>query len=317
VKERLRLGVSSCLLGQPVRFDGGHKRNRFLTDQLSPFADFVPVCPEVEAGLGTPRPTLRLVRGDGGDTRLVEGRSGHDRTDQMRRFAERRVERLRKLELSGYVLKKDSPSCGVQRVKVYTEQGMPERVGRGVFTEELVKALPNLPVEDEGRLQDPALRENFIERAFAYRDLRRLFGGDWTIAQVVAFHTAHKLQLLAHSPSAYRSLGRLVAKARRSSREDFALRYESEFMTAMAKVVSRGRNANVLHHSAGYLRRGLDRLARAELADLIRDYREGLIPLIVPITMIGHHARRQEADYLLGQAFLSPHPRALMLRNQI
>jgi uncharacterized protein YbgA (DUF1722 family)/uncharacterized protein YbbK (DUF523 family) len=315
----LRVGVSSCLLGREVRFDGGHKRSRFLTDLLGEFVEWVPVCPEVEVGMGTPRPALRLVRegkGDESRVRMVEIASGHDHTRRMETFASRRVNALRRLELSGYVLKKDSPSCGMTRVKVYGG-AMPKRDGRGLYAAALMAAYPNLPVEDEGRLNDPGLRENFIERVFAYRRLRELFRGRWTNGQVVAFHTAHKLQLMGHSTPAYRELGRQVADLARAPRDEFRERYESGFMAALTRPATRGKNANVLQHAAGHLKKLLDSASRTELAELIHDYRKGLVPLVVPLTLIAHHVRHHDVEYLRGQIFLEPHPKELMLRNHV
>lgn len=310
----LRLGVSACLLGHEVRYDGGHKRDRFVTDMLGRFAEWVAVCPELESGMGVPRPTLRLVR-EGEAIRLREVHSGADHTRSLERFAARRVKELP--ELDGYVLKKDSPSCGYTRVKVFSEHGMARREGRGLFAEELVRRNPNLPVEDEGRLHDATLRENFIERLFAYRRLRELFGGRWGRGSVVAFHTAHKLQVMAHSTVAYRELGRLVAAVSSTPRRELRERYTQDFMAALGKPATRGRNANVLNHAAGHLKRALDGPARQELAALIDDYRRGLVPLVVPITLLAHHARRHQVDYLLGQTYLEPHPRELMLRNHV
>jgi uncharacterized protein YbgA (DUF1722 family)/uncharacterized protein YbbK (DUF523 family) len=312
----MRLGVSSCLLGNEVRFDGGHKRDRFVTDLLARFVEWVPVCPEVELGMDTPRPALRLV-GEGDDVRMVEIKSGREHTKAMKRYSARRVRALRGLALCGYILKKGSPSCGMARVKVYGEKSMPARRGRGLYASALMEAYPNLPCEDEGRLNDSKLRENFIERVFAYQRLGHLFRGRWTRGQVVAFHTAHKLQLMAHSTVAYRELGRLVATLKETPRAVFREQYERGFMAALAHVASRGRNANVLQHAAGHLKTNLDPASRTELANLIHDYREGLVPLVVPVTLIAHHVRCHEIDYLNGQVFLEPHPRELMLRNHV
>jgi len=312
----LRLGVSSCLLGTKVRFDGGHKRDRFLTDLLGDFVEWVPVCPEVESGMSTPRPALRLVR-ESGSLKMRETASGADHTKRMESYASRRVRALQQLALHGYVLKKDSPSCGMTRVKVYAEGAMPSRDGRGFFAEALIEAFPNLPVEEEGRLNDAKLRENFIERVFAYARLRELFRGRWTKGQVVAFHTAHKLQLMAHNPVAYRELGRLVASQARVERSRFRERYESDFMAALTHLASRGRNANVLQHAAGPLKEKLGSPSRRELDELIHDYRKGLVPLVVPLTLIRHHVREHETEYLEGQVFLEPHPKELMLRNHV
>ena len=226
---RLRIGISACLLGQEVRFDGGHKRDRFLTEVLGPFVEWVPVCPEVELGLGTPRETLRLVRTAEG-VRMITTRTGLDHTDGMNAWAERRLEELAREDLCGYVLKKDSPSCGMERVKVFGAAKMAERQGRGLFAAALLERFPSLPVEEEGRLSDPRLRENFIERTFAYRRLKDLFAGRWSVGAFVRFHTAHKMSLLAHSTTAYQELGRLVARARELPRHELRDRYEREFM---------------------------------------------------------------------------------------
>src|SRR5258708_36571482 len=224
----IRIGISACLLGQEVRFDGGHKRSDFLVDVFGPFVEFVPVCPEVEIGLGVPRETLRLVR-IGDDTRLVGNKSGADQTAAMRRYAERRTETLANDDLSGYVLKKDSPSCGMERVRIYGGSGVPTRDGRGIYADALMRRHPNLAVEEEGRLNGARLRENFIEWVFAYSRLKTFFAGRWTTGGLVALHTAHKLQLLAHSPHAYTELGRMVASASTMSREELRACYEGGF----------------------------------------------------------------------------------------
>jgi uncharacterized protein YbgA (DUF1722 family)/uncharacterized protein YbbK (DUF523 family) len=312
----IRLGVSACLLGQEVRFDGGHKRDGFLSDVLGRFVEWVPVCPELEAGLGVPRPALRLMRA-GSELRVVETGSGRDHTPALARTAAQRVAALRRLELCGYVLKKSSPSCGMERVKVYAQGAPARREGRGLFAAALLEALPRLPVEAEGRLHDPVLRENFIERIFAYRRLLDLFGARWTARDVVAFHTAHKLQLLAHAPEAYRALGRLVARVNALPRAELRARYEEGFMQALARRATRGRHANVLQHMAGFLREGLGREERAELGEAIQDHRRGLVPLVVPLVLVRHHARRLGVGYLLGQVYLEPHPKELMLRNHV
>jgi uncharacterized protein YbgA (DUF1722 family) len=203
------------------------------------------------------------------------------------------------------------------RVKIYGAKGMPRRDGKGLYASALMRAYPSLPVEDEGRLGDPKLCENFIERVFAYQRLRELFRGRWTAGRVVDFHTAHKLQLMAHSTVAYRELGRLVATVKRRPRAAFHREYESGFMGALTQLASRGRNANVLQHAAGHLKQTLDSASRRELADLVHDYRKGLVPLVVPVTLIRHHVRRHGIESLRGQVFLEPHPKELMLRNHV
>ena len=321
--DEVRIGVSACLLGEKVRYDGGHKKNDFLVSTLGRFVTWVPVCPEVELGLGTPRPTLRLVEVDG-EVRLVESarpRSGEaseiDHTAAMREWARGKVSWLGRMRLSGYVLKKDSPSCGMERVRLYGKKGMPSRNGRGLFAETLMEACPNLPVEEEGRLSDLRLRENFIERVFAYHDLTHLFEKRWTLGDLVAFHTAHKLQLLAHSNAAYRRLGRLVAQGKKMDRGELGRRYQDEFMAALRVHATPGRHANVLQHMVGYFKDRLDAAARRELQDLIADYRSGLTPLVVPITLIRHYLSKYKVAYLEDQAYLAPHPKELMLRNHV
>jgi uncharacterized protein YbgA (DUF1722 family)/uncharacterized protein YbbK (DUF523 family) len=312
----VRVGVSACLLGEKVRYDGGHKRDSFLADTFGRFVEWVPVCPEVEAGLGTPREPIRLVRHEGG-TQLLTVKTGVDHTARMAEYARRKVEDLAALDLSGYVLKKDSPSCGMERVKVYDPNGAPARTGRGLFAEALLARVPNLPVEEEGRLSDPRLRENFVERVFAYRRLRDLFGGRWSVGALVRFHTAHKLVLLAHATTAYQALGRLVARAAGLPRAELRARYESGFMQALSIVATPRRHANVLLHMAGYFKTTLDEGSRHELLGAIEDYRQGLVPLIVPITLVRHHVRHLGVPYLAGQVYLDPSPKELMLRNHV
>jgi uncharacterized protein YbgA (DUF1722 family)/uncharacterized protein YbbK (DUF523 family) len=312
----IRVGVSSCLLGRKVRYDGGHKRDRFLTDVLGRYVEWVPVCPELEVGMGVPRESVRLVR-RGAELRLVAERSGTDHTEAMLRFARRRLRELERLDLCGYVLKKDSPSCGMERVRVYPADGAPVRTGRGLFAGALMRRFGALPVEEEGRLHDARLRENFVERVFAYRRLRSLFESRWTLGGLVAFHAAHKLQLLSHSPGHHRALGRLVAGAKRTPRAELARRYAEGFMTALARPATPRRHVNVLQHVLGHFRAGLDPTGRAEILELIEDYRAGLVPLVVPLTLVRHHVRRLGLAYLAGQVYLDPHPKEMMLRNHV
>ena len=313
----IRIGVSSCLLGKKVRYDGGHKRDSFLVETFGRFVKWVLVCPEMEIGLGVPRETLRLVHGQEGN-RLIMPKSGADYTDAMSRFAARRVEALANEDLCGYVLKKDSPSCGMERVKVYSARGgAPSKTGRGLFAETLLTVFPQLPVEEEGRLCDPRLRENFVERVFAYRRLRSLFAQRWSIGDLVAFHTAHKFQLLAHSPKGNERLGRLVARAKGLPRPEVRAQYEAEFMTVLRELATPTRQVNVLMHMIGFLREHLDRDSRHELLSVTEDYRRRLVPLIVPLTLIRHHVNRHDVSYLRGQVYLDPHPKELMLRNHV
>ena len=316
-EDRPRIGISACLLGDEVRFDGGHKRDPFLTDVLGGHVEWVRVCPEVEVGMGTPRETLRLVRGDDGRVRMLTTRTGVDHTDSMTAWAARRLKQLAQEDLSGYVLKKDSPSCGMERVKVFSASGMPERNGRGIYAEALLARFPNLPIEEEGRLSDPRLRENFIERVFAYRRLRAFFQGRWTPGGLVSFHTAHKMSLLAHSPAAYTALGRMVAGAGDLPRVQLRERYEHDFMQTMRIVSTPRRHTNVLMHMAGHLKRLVDPPSKAELMTCIDEYRRGLVPLVVPLTLLRHYVRLHGVAYLANQTYLEPHPRELMLRNRV
>ncbi len=313
---RLRLGVSACLLGEPVRFDGGHKRDAFLTEALAPFVEWVPVCPEEESGLGTPRESMRLVD-RGASTRLLGVRSKRDFTDTLTRFVADRVPQLAALDLDGFVLKKGSPSCGLMRVKVYSENGVPVRAGRGIFADALTAALPMLPIEEEGRLSDAVLREHFIERVYAFRRLRRLFTEGTRTGDLVRFHTQHKLLLLAHSPAQYTALGRFVACARTLAPERVAVEYGRAFTTALTSIATRGRHVNVLQHAAGYFRRVLSASACRDLASAIIDYQRGLTPLVVPLRLLDHYARLHDIRYLRDQIYLNPYPHELMLRNYV
>ena len=315
-REEIRIGISSCLLGQNVRYDGGHKRDSLVTGALAQFMTFVPVCPEVESGMPVPRPAIRLVRLRG-EVRLVDPKNDVDHTEAMRAWAAEKVGELARLDLAGFILKKDSPSCGMERVRVYAGKGPAARDGRGLFAEALLGRMPLLPVEEEGRLNDPPLRENFVERIFAYRRLRALFGGRWTLGALVRFHASEKLLLLAHEPRAYQALGRLVARAKQLSRAEVEAGYGEAFMGALRVVATKGRNANALSHMAGYLKRVLDAGEKAELHESIADYRRGLVPLVVPMTLLRHHLRKHGSDYLEGQSFLEPHPKELMLRNHV
>ena len=310
----IRVGISACLLGEEVRYDGGHKRDSFLADTFGRFVEWVPVCPEVEAGFGTPREAMRLVQpGDG--IRLLTVKSGVDVTGPLDRAVAQRLRTLPAQDLSGYILKKNSPSCGLMRVKVYEPSGVSSTPGRGLFAAALTSRFPHLPVEEEGRLSDPRLRENFIERVFAYSRLRGVFVKGWTVASLMRFHAAHKLILMAQSPRATTALGRLAAEARTLGRAETERRYSDGFMEALALMATPRRHTNVLQHIAGYFKRLLDADSRQELATTIEDYRLGLVPLIVPITLIRHHVRAHRVSYLVDQLYLAPHPKELMLRN--
>jgi len=311
---RPRLGISACLLGRAVRYDGGHKRDPFCVDLLGPLVDWVPLCPEVEVGMPVPRPPIRLV-GRSEAPALIAERTGEDWTARMAAWAEARVEQLGGLGLDGYVTKKDSPSCGLERVRVHPLRGgPPRREGVGAFVAVLRARLPLLPIEEEGRLHDPLLRESFVERIFAHARWQRLVGEGLTRGGLVAFHTAQKLAVLAHGVEGYRRLGRLVADLKGRPLRQAGQAYAALLLAALAVPATRGRNVNVLQHAAGYFK-GAPGGERRELEKAIADYRRGRVPLLVPQTLLRSAARRHGVDWLLGQAWLGPDPRELMLRN--
>lgn len=312
----IRVGVSACLLGEHVRYDGGHKHDRYLTDVLGAYFRFVAVCPEVEVGMGTPREPVRLLR-QGPRIRMVGTTSAGDHTDRMQEYARRRVAELKGMGLSGYVLKKGSPSCGMQRVRTYTADGMPAPADRGLFAAELMRGLPLLPVEEEGRLLDPTLRENFIERVFAYKRVADLFSGRWRLGDLVAFHTREKMLVCAHAPMAEKQLGRIVADAGKAARGAVAESYRAVFLAALSRPATPKRHVNVLQHMLGHFREVLDPAPRRALASIVEDYRKALVPLVVPITLFRHYVDLHAVAYLAHQTYLEPHPKELMLRNRV
>lgn len=313
-QDKPRVGVSSCLLGADVRYNGGHKRDRFLTDTFGRYVEWVPVCPEVECGLPVPREAMRLV-GNPDDPRLITSRSGEDKTDMMRQWAGRRVVELESEDLCGYVFMNDSPSSGLHRVKVYDKNGVPRKIGRGIWAAVFAEHFPLLPVEDDGRLHDPAIRENFIERIFCLQRYRRYLAEDGSPAGLVEFHTQHKVQLLAHGEKTYREMGRLVARAGSAHASDLLSAYESLLMQTMTQMATARRNVNALQHMMGYFKKVLSADEKRELLEVIDQYRAGHVPLIVPVTLIRHYVRKYDEPYLKRQTYLNPHPVELQLRN--
>lgn len=311
----ITVGISSCLLGENVRYDGGHRRDRYITDTLGKFFRFVPVCPEVGSGMSTPREAMRL-EGDPAHPRLVTHLSRLDLTEQMRDFCLERVAKLENDELCGFIFKKNSPSSGLHRVKVYN-RGMPTKNGRGLFAAEVVRQFPFLPVEEEGRLADPVLRENFIERVFTYARWKAFLRGEPDLGELVQFHTVHKLLVMAHSPTIYRELGALVGNGKQLEKAELFRRYEELLMMAMALCATVKKHTNVLMHIMGYFKAGLSHEEKEELLELIRQYHDHLVPQIVPITMLKHYCLKFNDSYLRGQLYLSPHPTELALRNHV
>ena len=314
-QEPLRVGVSACLLGAEVRFDGGHKRDRYVTDVLGTHVEWRPVCPELEAGLGLPRPAIQLVGGDRGDRLVVRGED-RDVTEQMASYAGPRVAELLEAGLDGFVFKKDSPSCGVFRGRVRAEKGgMPVRTGVGHFSRVVMDNRPELPVEEEGRLHDAYLRESFIEALFCHNRWRVLVARGLTRRALVEFHEAHKMLLLAHDVARYRALGPIVGSFGRVPDDEVYRDYAAHFLAAIRRPASVGRHVNVLEHLFGHLKNALTSREKKEIGLAIDDFRSGRIPLVVPIALLRFLVTSHEADYVGGQLYLEPHPREMMLRN--
>jgi uncharacterized protein YbgA (DUF1722 family)/uncharacterized protein YbbK (DUF523 family) len=311
---KIKLGLSACLAGEKVRYDGGHRWERFLTDTLGPYVEFVTVCPEVECGLGVPREPMRLV-GRPEEPRLLTVRTKQDLTERLLNWAGKRVAELAREDLDGFIFKAKSPSSGRARVKVYNERGVPSATGVGLFARVFMAHFPLLPVEDEGRLHDPEIRENFIERLFFHRRWRELLAKKPDLGDLVAFHTRHKLQIMAHSPEHYRQIGRLVAQGRERPLPELLAAYQDLVLAALRLQATISKNANVLHHLLGYFKKQLSGDQKQELLEIIDYYRKGLVPLIVPVTLINHYVRHYQEPYLREQFYLHPHPLELKLRN--
>jgi uncharacterized protein YbgA (DUF1722 family)/uncharacterized protein YbbK (DUF523 family) len=311
---KIRLGISSCLLGNAVRYDGGHERDRFLTDTLGRYVDFVPVCPEAEVGLGIPREAMRLV-GEVTHPRLLTIRSRIDHTERMTEWAEKRVKELEKENLCGFIFKSDSPSSGLERVKVYDQNGIPVKKGVGLFARVFIDHFPLLPVEDEGRLNDPLLRENFIESIFVWKRWREMSEEKRSKGGLVDFHSRHKLLIMAHSPKQYQILGQWVAQGKGISLDNLWLQYQEMLSSALRQKPTNKKNANVLQHILGYFKKDLTPDEKQEALEGIENYARGLVPLIVPVTLMNHYVRKYHQPYLRDQYYLNPHPLELQLRN--
>lgn len=316
MSDKIRLGISSCLLGEMVRFDGGHQLNRYLRDTLGEYVEYVPVCPEVELGLPTPRETLRLVEKDDGP-HLVFSKSGEDITDRMLAWAKKRVKELEKENLCGFVFKAKSPSSGMERVKLYDRNGVPSKQGIGLFARTFMEHFPLLPVEEDGRLNDPRLRENFVECIFTFKRWRDMLATGRTAANLVDFHSRHKLLILSHSPEIYREMGKLVAGAGKSDINALLTDYEALLMKSMRIRTTVRKQVNVLQHLLGFFKKELTSDEKKEIIEQVQLYRQGTMPLIVPLTLINHHIRKHQKPYLLQQYYLNPHPVELQLRNHV
>ena len=314
--EKIKIGISSCLLGNPVRYDGGHKLDRFLRDTLGQYVEYVPVCPEAECGMGIPREAMRL-EGKTDAPRLVTRRTREDKTETMVRWANNRIAELTAENLCGFIFKSDSPSSGMERVKVYDDKGMPAKTGVGIFARVFMEYFPLLPVEEEGRLHDTGLRENFIERIFTLKRWREIRNVKSSRGALVDFHTRHKLLLLSHSTKLYQAMGKLVTSQKSLSMQDLFLQYETLLMEAVKLKTTPKKNVNVLQHMMGYFKEPLSADEKKELLEIIDHYQKGFLPLIVPLTLIGHYVRKYDQPYLREQIYLNPHSLELQLRNHV
>lgn len=313
--DRIRLGISRCLLGDKVRYDGQHKLDPFLVNTLGPYVEYVPVCPEVECGFGVPREAMRLV-GDPAAPRLVTIKTGRDLTEPMLAWARRRVAELEGENLRGFIFKSRSPSSGMERVKVYGEHGAVVGRAPGLFARAFMERFPLLPAEEEGRLQDPALRENFIERIFTLERFAAAAAGERPgLAALMTFHAAHKLLIMAHSPEACRRLGALLAGGKRTDAAALAARYRDGLLEALRLHATAKKHVNVLQHMLGYFKAQLTADEKQELLEVVERYRQELVPLVVPVTLVAHYVRKYGVAYLRDQVYLNPHPLELKLRN--
>ena len=316
MEKNFRIGISSCLLGNEVRWNSGHKLDKYLTRTLGQFVEYVPVCPEVEAGFGVPRESFRLV-GDPDTPRLITFKSKTDHTDRMLAWAAKRVKELAKEDLCGFIFKSDSPSSGMIRVKVYNEKGMPHKVGIGMFARAFMAQFPLLPVEDDGRLNDPSIRENFILQIFTMKRWRDNLARKQSMGSLVDFHTRNKLLILSHSQKHYRLMGKLVAAGKKMPIKELYHQYQILLMEALKLKTTIRKNTNVLQHLMGYFKKELSGDEKLELLEIFEQYRSEYVPLIVPITLINHYVRKYDQPYLKQQTYLNPHPLELKLRNHV
>ena len=312
--DKMQIGISACLMGENVRYNGGNKRFDFALDELSIYANFQLVCPEMAIGLGTPRPTLRLIKNDNDVVMQFTDDSNVDLTEKMQIFSKKQAASLH--HLSGYIVCAKSPSCGMERVKVYDENSNRcRKEGVGLYTAELMKQMPWLPVEEDGRLNDNAIRENFIERVFALNELNKLQESGLTRAKLIGFHSRYKYTLLAHSQPQYRKIGRFVASiAEWDSLQEYFFEYRNQFMALLSSKATRANHTNVLMHIQGYFKKQLTAKQRQELTQLIDLYRQGIQPLLAPITLLKHYLAEHPDQYLLQQSYFNPYPEALRLR---
>ncbi|AAY94367.1 DUF1722 domain-containing protein [Pseudomonas protegens] len=311
-----KIAISACLMGVEVRYNGGHKESRLCSRVLSDYFDFVPLCPEVAIGMGTPREPIRLV-GDPEQPRAVGTVDASlDVTLPLAEYGERMAAQVD--DICGYIFMQNSPSCGLERVKVYQANGIPHRNGgRGVYAQAFCAQHPNLPVEEAGRLNDPVLRENFLTRVYVYRDWQALLKQGLTRRALTDFHSRCKYLLMAHHPEQYKALGNLLGSMGKGDATLIGPRYFSQLMEALSRCATRGTHSNVLQHISGYFKRAISSEDKQEMQRLISQYRQGIVPLVVPLTLLKHHLRQNPDPYIAQQLYLQPHPEDLSLRNAI
>lgn len=310
----VKIGVSACVVGQRVRFDGGHKLSAFCQHTLAPLVEFVPFCPEMALGMPSPRPAIRLMKTALGDIRLVNNKDDSlDYTDAMLALC---AEQLPQMQgLAGYIVCAKSPTCGLERVRLVDDRGvLLGKIATGLFTHELHKTYPWLPIEEDGRLLDPGLRESFITRVYALDAWQRHMADGFSAGKLVQFHSQYKFVVMAHNPTAYRELGRLVANPKLFADTELAKRYLTDFMQALSTVATRKTHANVLMHLQGFFKKVLSSDAKQELLELIHQYRQGHAPLLAPLTLLKHHLRLNPHDYVAAQRYLQPYPAQLGLQ---
>lgn len=310
---KIKIGISSCLLGQEVRFDSGHKRERYITDVLSQYFDYRPYCPEVAIGLGVPRPTIRLQFDADKHIQAIMPKTGVIYTDQLAEYALKTVKNLN--ELSGYIFKSKSPTCGMERVKVYPAEKnkMPSQEGTGIYAKVLQEHLPNTPMEEEGRLNDPQLRENFIKRVFVYHEWQTLLNNDFNVKALIAFHARHKMLLILHQYGNSKELGRLVAKATAQNLDELAAEYITLFMATLKILPDRRHHGQVLTRIVTAINENLEAAQKRDILEMIDEYIAGELALSAPIRLIRHYLTQMDLPYIAQQSYLAPYPDELGL----
>jgi uncharacterized protein YbgA (DUF1722 family)/uncharacterized protein YbbK (DUF523 family) len=312
--KEIRIGISSCLIGRNVRYDGGHAHDRYITDTLGRYFTWIPVCPEVEYGLPVPREAMHLT-GNPQSPHIITIRTGIDHTAGIQEWTENKLRMLEHDDLCGFIFKSKSPSSGIAQVKIYSRNGFPVARGAGIFGGAFMQRFPLIPIIDEGRLHDPVLRENFIERVFVYHRWKELTEQKMVLRDLIHFHTDHKLLIMSHSGKYLSMLGRLIAGTKDSKTRDLFAHYIVLLMEGLKLIATVKKNTNVLFHAIGYFRKQISPDEKQELIDIIDNYHKGYIPLIAPVVLINHYVKRLNDQYLKRQYYLNPHPLELMLRN--